>query len=754
MRRILPLLALWACDQDTWEDPSVLPVAPYDPTTLVDPFIATGGIGGETASVSPGASMPFGLVLVGPDTRTVAYGPLSAYHCAGYHYDDDAITAISMTHAHGMGVVDYGGVPWLARASWDDGYTDKKTRMATFSHDSEDAGPGWYTVELTDDGTLVEIAATERGAVVRLTFDEGASAPTFVWDLGHSLPTVAITDAWLDIDPETGATEGYHLVDGSYSGRFGGVQTHFVATFDTPPESVGAWSSADSPELGATTASGTGVEEGELETGGWLSWPAGTTQVTARIAVSYTDTDGAWANHAAEVEDVDYVEAKRRALAAWREQLGTVRVRGGTEADRTIFHSALYRSALMPSLQHDVDYAYRGTDQEVHTADGPHYSDFSLWDTFRTVHSWYLWWDPERQVEMAQALVRMADDGGHLPKWPLAHGYTGGMISTPTDQVLAETWLKGHTTGWDVEGAFAYSVAHATGEVTTRGGISTYLDKGYVSFEAAGGPASRTLEFAWADHALSLWAEGLGEDTIAAELSAQSGNWRNTWDEDQGYFVGRYDDGSFHELTDEFTWQDDYTEGNAWHYKWFVPYDVPAMIELQYDGDTSGFLDEATMFWDEVADEEDDLLPDDYYWHGNEPVMHYAWLPAIAGDGDLTAEASRWVRENRYFDSPEKGLDGNDDAGTLSAWYLWSALGVYPIAGTPDYVVGSPLFERVEIDRPDGSTWVIRSPGTGTYVEAATLGDQALTQPVFTHDAWLEAGGQLVLERGETGGLW
>jgi putative alpha-1,2-mannosidase len=218
---------------------------------------------------------------------------------------------------------------------------------------------------------------------------------------------------------------------------------------------------------------------------------------------------------------------------------------------------------------------------------------------------------------------------------------------------------------------------------------------------------------------------------------------------------GRHADGAFDPWTsgDEMAWKGEYTEGNAWHYVWYVPYDVDGMIEVEHGGDTDAFLDRYAAYWDDVAAEEDDLLPDDYYWHGNEPVMHYAFLGSLAGAPDLTAEASRWVLDHRYDDTPS-GLDGNDDSGTLSAWYLFASIGLFPIAGTPDYVVASPIFERVEIDRPDG-TLVIRAPGASweaPYLQSALLGDEP-TGAVIDHADLIDAG-ELILEMGQTAGAW
>lgn len=706
------------------------PILPYDPLQYVDPFIGTGGIGGQVTGLNPGASMPFGMTLVGPDTRHSVTGAPGFYHFGGYHYDDDRIDGFSHTHSHGMGVNDYGGVLLMPRDGWDDAWTADSTRAAPFEHASEWASPGRYGVELLDHGIEVDIAATTRGA--HHTYRFGLDAvPVVVLDLGHVLGDISITDANLELDLDAGTMTGLQIVDGSYSGRFGGAYHHFDIQVDPTPVAAGSWSDPASPQPGASSCAGSTC-------GGWFEFPEGTTEVHVRVGLSWVDTDGARTNRLAELPDLDWDARLAEAEAAWHDKLDAVRVRGGTSADLRTFHTAHYHSMLMPSRQEDVDGRYRGLDQQIHTIDHPYYSDFSMWDTFRTPHPWYTITDPETERDFAQSIVQMTLDGGSVPRWPLAHGYTGGMVGTPADQILAGTWLKG-IDDWDWEIAYDACVAHAFGPQADagRGGIDGYTSRGWVAWEDTGDPASKTLEYAWNDHALAEWAAALGNTADEAALRAQSGNWANTWDPSMGFFRGRHADGSFDEPIDEHRWQPDFTEGNAWHYRWYVPYDVDAMIDLQHSGDREAFFALQEEFWANVAAEEDDLGPDDWYWHGNEPVLHYAALGSLAGNHAITADAARWVLEHRYDDTP-LGLDGNDDAGTLSSWYLFNAIGIYPIAGTTTYAITSPIFERTEIDRPDG-TWVIvaqRANEATRYVQAARVNGETLPSPTFTHDQW------------------
>lgn len=722
-------------------DPTAAPIGAYDPLPWVDPMVGTDGLGAQVAAVTPAASAPLGMVLVGPNTRNTSTGDLGIYHMSGYHYTDDLVEGFAHTHAHGIGINDYGAVHVMPRAQWDDRYTRDRGRAAPFEHDREWATPGRYQVDLLDDGTHVDIVASTRSALHTYTFEAGAE-PLVLIDLGHTLGNVEVAEAELDIDVENASWTGFQRLNGGYSSRFGGLQTHFVAQFDPAPVSSGTWSDWDT--VLPDTASVTGVESG-----GWVRFPEGTTTVQMRLAISYVDLGGARENLRVEQPDWDGDARLTEVEDVWREQLSRVRVQGGTDAQKTTFHTAVYHSLLMPSRFTDVDGRYRGMDGEVHTADFDYLTDLSLWDTFRTLHPFWTLAYPEHQRATLNSLIRMQADGGSLPRWPMAHGYTGGMVGSPAQHLFAESYLKG-LDGWDSAAAFNASYPASIGPQTSAGraGIEAYVDVGMVTFEASNQPASKTLEYAWADNSMGLWAEAMGLTEESTELFDLSRSWQNTYSSEFSFFIGHYEDGSVEWDEDiSLRWTNDYTEGNAWHYVWGVPYDVDGLIDLQHGGDRDAFMERLSTYWDNVYDEEDDLLPDDYYWHGNEPVMHYAYLGSLAGNRELSAEAARWVMANRYNETP-LGLDGNDDSGTLSAWFVLSAMGIFPIAGTDTYAFGSPLFDRVEIDREDGSMWVVRAPGVSEdakYIETARFDDEVVEGGTITHDQW-ENADALILE--------
>ncbi len=746
--RFIPLLVLAACastpdadDTDSPADPSAAAIDAYDPLALVDPFIATGGGGAEIAEVTPAAKYPLGMTSIGPDTRSTQFGQITALHYGGYWYPDNRIDNFSMTHAHGMGVVDYGTVPFMARDGWDPSYTTPVGRMAAFTHDEEWATPGHYRVILQEDKIDADIVATMRGGQARFTFQDGAD-PVVLFDLGKVLADADVADAYATVDREAGMVDGFQRMNGSYSKRFGGLMTYFAAKMDPAPIGGGGWEDPASPVADKLSVNG-------IHSGVWLTFPAGTKVVDVRIALSYVNAEGARANLAAELPDTDLDARLADTEGAWRSYLGRVRVRGGTEDERTIFHTAMFHALFFPQRQDDVDGQYRGADQAIHTADGPHYSDLSMWDTFRTLHPWYTLAWPELQNDVNRSIVRMVNDGGYLPKWPLAHGNTGGMVGSPGIQILSESWQKG-VRDFDVEKAYAASLETATTSVPVdgRGGLSDYQTKGYVPMQV-----SDTLEYAWNDDALMRWAQALGKPDVEL-LRAQADNWKEVWNPAVGFNTGRRADGTFAAdptTFDPTEWTDDYVEGNAYHYLWYAPFDIDGMIQLQHGGDVDAFGQRSRDFWDQVYAAEENTFPDTYYWHGNEPVMHYAFLGALAGMPDITADASRWILSHKYGVHYDDGLDGNDDAGTLSAWYLCASTGLFPIAGTTTYAWSPSLWQRVEIDRGDGKTVVVRAPNaddthrflTGWTVNGDTIDGATLDWSKFGD------GGEIVMDLSE-----
>lgn len=717
-----------------------LPGAPAPEPLIqhVDPFVGTGGIGYGVGSGFPGPQVPFGLARPGPDTTLAGGVALGFAHCAGYHYDDAEVQGFSQTRMHGTGIVDYGHVRLMPTL----GFSAEKTETAgyrrAFDKASEQASPGYYAATLAD-GIAVELTATARVGLHRYTFPAGED-PVVLIDLGHTLSDTEPVDGLIEIDP-AGEVRGFHQVLGGYSKRFGGVTIHYVLRTSRPPVGFGTWAGG-APEEGATAAKGP-------ESGAYLRFAPGE-PVTVAVGLSFVDAAHAAMNLEAEAAALDFDAARAAAEAAWEEQLARARVRGERAADFKSFYTALYHTLLMPTLASDVDGSYVGLDGAVHTSPGPYYTDFSLWDTFRTLHPLLTLLYPEIQEEMLRSLTRMAKDGGYMPRWPLGTGYTGGMDGESATIVFADSVVKG-IDPQAIGLAEAYAAMRATAMTPVppgapypgRMGVAEYMEKGYVPIEAGGGSASWTLESAYNDFALAALADALGEAEDAAMFRARAGNWKGVWDPASELLIGRYADGSFAQGVDPLVWQDFYAEGDALQYAWYAPHDLTGLAEAM--GGPAAALDRLDKFFVDSAAEAVGVMPQKYYWQGNEPDIHAPFIFSALGDHAGSAKWSRWVLRERYGAGPA-GLPGNDDGGTMSAWLVFASLGVFPIAGTETYLLGSPIFSEATLDLPGGELRIV-APVTADDATpvALTWAGEPLDNPWIAHSA-LAGGGELRFE--------
>ncbi|MCC6872856.1 MAG: GH92 family glycosyl hydrolase, partial [Sandaracinaceae bacterium] len=530
---------------------------------------------------------------------------------------------------------------------------------------------------------------------------------------------------------------------GGYSGRFGGMPVYFVARAGQPIASFGTWVGRTAT-AGATDATG-------AQSGAWLTFAPSTTSVVLEVAISFVDLEGARANLAAEGAGFDFDAARAAAESAWEAELSRVRIEGRSDAAFTRFYSALYHTLLMPTLAADADGRYRGLDGEVHSASFRYHTDFSLWDTYRSLHPWLTLAYPAHQQNMLRSLIAMGTDGGMMPRWPLGIGYTGGMLGDPAAIVFADSWIKG-LRDYDLRAAYTALRRSAQGEPNPlfggRGSAEPYNRLGYVPLESGGSAAARTLEFAYADHAMAILAEALGETDDQAMFATRARSWRNTYDPARGFFVARHEDGRFRDGFREDLWVDDYAEGNAWQYLWLVPQDASGLAELL--GGEAMARARLTHFFEESYRERRGLGPPRWYWHGNEPDMHACALFSAWGDPAAGSRWCAWVREAFYGEGPE-GLPGNDDGGTMSAWYVFAALGLMPFAATDRYWIVAPEVTRATI-AVEGGVLTIEAPGASDrtpYVTSATIDGEPLPDLSITH-ARLTAGATLRLEASET----
>ncbi len=559
----------------------------------------------------------------------------------------------------------------------------------------------------------------------------------------------------MKISPESNEVVGHVRSFGTFGGRFGGAKIYFAAQFNQPVKEFGIW---DGKKILDKTNefSGDTVKVN-------LDFGSGNESLELRLAISYVSIDNARENLLAETEGKSFDNLVADAVRVWESKLSLIKIKGATKEQKTIFYTAMFRAFTMPTTFNDVNGQYMGFDKKVHLADGfTYYTDLSLWDTFRTLHPLYTLIAPDEQLDMVRSLIKMGEQGGALPRWPSGYGYTGSMLGSPADMVVAETYLKG-ITDFDVEKAYELMRKIALlktpkGEQhSDRRGIESYLKYGYCAADEMDEAVSKTLEYAWADDAISRLAVALGHEEDAKMFKEHSLFYKNVWNPETQYFQPRNSDGKFVEkfkplqltYTDwdnEYT--DDYVEGSALQWRYAVPFDAQGLISLFESEDY--FIDELNDFFALSAPGLNNWTPGSYYWHGNEPDINSAYLFNDAGRPDLTQKWVRWILENKY-DTTYVGLDGNDDGATLSAWYIFSSLGLYPLAGSDIYQIGSPLFLEAVI-KTGNDTLIIKAPENSDkniYVKSLNLNDSTFTRRWLRHSE-LQNGAVLQFEMSDT----
>ncbi len=719
----------------------------------VDPHIGTGGVGFGVGSAFPGPQRPFGMARPGPDTRQ-AGGAVSFLHCSGYAYEDPYIYGFSQTRMHGTGIVDYGTLGLMPTLGMSPEKTTAEGRMQAYSHDDEDASPSSYEVTL-GDGIGVGLTASDHVSWYSLTFPASpspGSEPTVLLDVGHALPDVTIVDGSVFIDANARLVTGFAHFSGGYSDRFGGMPVHFAARFSEPFAAFGVW------KAGALFAGETARQGGD--TGAWFEFDAATTEVGVTIGLSFVSGAQALENLDAEApaaSTADFAQAfaaaRDDAESEWEGLLGRLEVEAYDERDLELAYTALYHTLLMPTLGSDADGTYVGLDGATHVAsDFRYYTDLSIWDTYRTLHPWLSVLYPEAQRDMLRSMTAMSVQAGAPPQWPLGIGETYGMVGEGAAIVFADSWLRG-VRDFDAEAAYEVLRASATGPLPQGGRerIDEYVAKGYVSIESGGSSGSLTLEYALDDFALAGFADALGKSSDASLFAERAGSWKNLYDPTSELLLGRYADGTFPNTDDHTVWQDYWAEGTSWQYTWFAPHDVPGLAATM--GGRDAFVRKLDDYFAlSTCEPPGNLLPKAYYWHSNEPVL---FVPYAYAELDDAARASRWVRwarETFYGDGPD-GLPGNDDSGTMSAWWLFAATGFFPSIGTAEYLVAAPAFASATLHRPGGDL-VIRTKGPrGGVAVAATLDGKPLPRPRFAHEQ-LEGGATLEIELSATAQPW
>lgn len=687
-------------------------------TALVDPFIGTGGHG----HTFPGPSLPFGMVQVGPDTRLEGWDG-----CSGYHHSDTLVYGFSHTHLSGTGIPDYCDVllmPGTGTVRLNNGADGRPGYRARFSHARERAEPGYYFVELPEHGIQVELTSTERAAMHRWAFPTSRDAHV-VLDLTHRDEVLGSSIRFV----------GDRTIEGMRRSRSWARDQHvyFVIRFSQPWRSAGI-------ARGDTLVPGRDVT-GPQGLKAWAEFGRGRGLIMAKVGISAVDVDGARRNLDSEIPDWDFDRVRHDARGAWERELAKIEVEGGTRAQRRTFYTALYHCLLAPNVYSDVDSRYRGRDGKIHRAGSRHYTVFSLWDTFRALHPLLTITHRARTTEFIQTFLRQYREGGRLPVWELAANETDCMIGYHSVPVIADAIAKG-IGGFDTKLALD-AMVHSADE--DRRGLASYKRGGFVAGEEEGESVSKTLEYAYDDWCIAETARRLGRDSVETRFLARAHNWRNLFDPRHNMMRARLW-GHWFAPFDPRQVNAHYTEGNAWQYSWFVPHDVEGLI--RYHGGAAEFTRHLDEFFTADPTLTGNSQPDvtgliGQYAHGNEPSHHVAYLYAFAGQPWKTQALVHRIRDSLYTDQPD-GLSGNEDCGQMSAWYVLSALGFYPVTpGTDQYVLGTPLFDRATIRLENGRSFTIaarRAEPGAFHVRGVTVNGRSWPNGWLSHETIARGG--------------
>jgi len=729
--------------------------AAADPLAFVDPMIGTGPEG----HTFPGASAPFGMVQLSPDTDATCQVRDCYAHAAGYSYPDPTIQGFSHTHFSGAGHSDLGDIlvmPQAGEVRLDPGdpAMPGSGYRQRFDHASEKASPGYYAVTLADSGIRAELTAGTRVGIHRYSFPAGKEAHLLL-DLRSSLYDYPGKILWsgLHLRPD-GTLTGFRETRGWAPGR----KLFFAMRFSAPIAEHAFLDRDEHIPYKGFQAPGRGSDALAEKLGkalearidfGTLKAP-----LEVRVALSGVDEAGAIANlDAAEKEagGADFDAVRARTEAAWREALGRLEIDAPAPM-RTNLYTALYHALLAPSVWSDVDGRYRGPDDQVHVAkDFTARSTFSLWDTFRAEHPLLTLVQPEQvTTDVVKSLVASQQHSPHgiLPVWQFAGRETWTMIGYHAVPVIADAYLKG-VGDFDADAALAAMVASA--DYAPYGGLGDYRKLGYVPIDREPEAASKTVEYAYDDWTIARMAEKMGRGDVADRFYKRAGYWRNSFDAKSGWLRARKSDGSFRTPFDPtaINYGSDYTEGNAWQYSWFVPQDQKALFDL-LGGDAKTIAKLDAMFDYDVSKLDYSHAEDiagliGQYIHGNEPSHHVAYLYAYAGAPWRTQERLKQIVDSQYKPTPD-GLSGNDDLGQMSSWLVFTGLGFYPVApGSNQYVIGRPFVDRAALTLPNGKRFTVETAGlsdANRYVGKIELNGKPLMRS-WISDAEIRAGGTL-----------
>lgn len=688
----------------------------------VNPFIGTD----FTGNTYPGAQAPFGMVQLSPDNGRAGWD-----YIAGYFWPDSTIAGFSHTHLSGTGAGDLYDISFMpVTLPYQERQEGGIGIYSRFSHDDEQAQAGYYKVLLKDYGIQVELTATERCGVQRYTFPSGKQAAIFL-NLKKAMNWDFTNDSYIhQVDSCT--VEGYRFSEGWARDQ----RVYFRSRFSRPFTAL---------QLDTTVVSQKGRRIGTACVARFDFSTASDSVVTVVTALSGVSLEGAKRNLQAEAPHNDFSRYVAEARKEWNSQLGKIEVEGGTLDDRVKFYTALYHAMLAPTIFSDVDGQYRGADKQIHRMEkgAVNYSTFSLWDTFRASHPLFTYLQPQRTADMVQSFLAFYEQHGRLPLWPLWGAETEMMIGYHAVPVIVDAYLKGIG---DFDAGEALDACVASADQDDYRGLRLYKQYGYIPYNlsqdegAENWSLSKTLEYAYDDWCIARMAEKLGKEEIADRFRKRSGNWRNLFNPATGFIQPRDDKGNFLPGFSPDDYSEYICESNGWHYLWSVQHDVDGLMAALGGQDRlESRLD--SMFTYVPADKEG--LPIfstgmiGQYAHGNEPSHHVIFLYNRTQSPWKAQKYVSQVMHELYLNTPA-GLCGNEDCGQMSAWFVFNAMGFYPVDPVSGkYEIGTPLFPKLKLHLVNGKTFTVLAPGVSRkncYIQEVKVNGQPYHETFLTHE--------------------
>jgi predicted alpha-1,2-mannosidase len=727
-------------------------------THYAKPIIGTEKMG----HTFPGATVPFGAVQLSPDTDTIPYEVNNKYtgsvykYCAGYQYDDPTIVGFSHTHFSGTGHSDLGDfliMPTTGKLQLNPGTEDKPETgyRSKFSHSTEVAEPGYYRVKLEDHNILAEMTATTRAGFHQYTFQKSDEAH-IILDLMAGIYNYDDKNVWtvIRIENDTLVT-GYRQTHGWARTR----TVYFAMSFSKPIKEYGAknyakpqayrgfWRKFDQTKNFPDLAGKQLRLYFDFKT-------EANEKIKIKFALSPVSTANAIENMKAEIPHWDFERTKKEAQASWNKELSKIVVKSTNKEELVNFYTAMYHAAIMPTVYMDVNGEYKGLDQNVHRAAGfVNYTSLSIWDTFRAFHPYLNIVNPKRNDDIVKSMLAHYDQSAldMLPIWSHYANDNWCMSGYHSVSVIADAVIKGNAT-FDPNKALDACVT--TAKKRNYEGIGYYMDLGYIPQDKNGVSVSTTLEYAYDDWCIAQLAKKLNRNDVYEEFIKRSQNWPNVYDASIGFMRPKLSDGKFKKEFDVLkTDGQGFIEGNTWNFSLYVPHDPAGMIELM--GGKKRFTAHLDSLFtmhlpDEFFKDTEDITREGIignYVHGNEPAHHVAYLYNWTDQPWKTQERVRMILKHQYHDGPA-GLGGNDDAGQMSAWYIFSSLGFYPVSpGSDQYWLGSPSVQQATLNLENGKTFVVEAmdqSDKNVYVKKVMLNNQVLTRRYITHDEIVKGG--------------